>query len=170
MKLTYRPIAETQSKLWDFGWFNVTQFHVHGGSVDIAPFAVVADWVSDPVSKRWFCVHPDPWGDAPSVHGPFLHSRLNPTWYKRVDPAQLVERARAALASPDFDSPPSPDQQAPVEAWMAAVAEGREAIFVLDAPSGREHRVDYDVWDVFLEIVSVAADRQTLTVAVVGYD
>jgi hypothetical protein len=53
---------------------------------------------------------------------------------------------------------------------MAAVEEGGEAIFILDAHSGQEHRVEIDVWIVFLEIVCVAADRQTLTVAVLGYD
>jgi hypothetical protein len=87
-----------------------------------------------------------------------------------VGPSQLAERVRAVFASPDFDGCPSPDQRASVEAWLAAVEERGEAIFVLDAPSGQEHRVEMNVWVVFLEVACVTADRQTLTVAVLGYE
>jgi hypothetical protein len=167
----FRVHSETQTPLWDFGWFNVTVFDV---IADACPGdqsrALLGAFLADPISRRWFCTKPDPWGGSRDTHGPYLWEKLHASWYKQLTGSELSELLKAALQSPTFTEPPTAEQIAPVFKWVDDVVGRGATAFALVAPSDPGVRVEMTVWDIFTEVVCVGSDATTLTVAVVGYD
>jgi len=172
MALRFTVIESTSSSLWDFGWFDHTQFKVHGPAEERQNCQdVLREFLQDPISQRSFCTSPDPWGDPIGRHGPFLTGKLGANWFEPLSPAEFERRVQAALDDPEFDEPPSREQRLIVDAWMNAVKTRGDDTFGLDAPAQSDARVDWAfVWIVFHEFICLDRNREELIVAVIGYD
>jgi len=164
-------LSETKmTRLWDFGWFDLTRFNIGGvADSDTAVEAILADFLADAVSQRSFCT-PGPWGEAVGHHGPFLHEMMESDWYRQITAPQLAAGVQAALNDSSFDEPPALEQRVKVETWVASVSHG-STLLVLDAPSAPEIRVEFSfIWPFFHEFIAVTPDRSELWVGVVSCD
>ena len=171
MALRFALIETTNTRLWDVGWFDLTRFRVDGPLHERADGgSILAEFLRDPIAQRCFCTSPDPWGNSGELHGPFPMTRLVPDWYHRVSIDELRHRVAAALNDPQFREPPSEQQSAPVKAWIEALQVRGDDLFVLEAPAAPGNRVEWDVWSVFEEFVSMTRNQDELTVVVIGYD
>jgi len=171
MALGFTVIETTMTQLWDFGWFDLTRFRVDGPPVERQSCGLVlAEFLRDPISRRSFCSSPDQWGNSAALHGPFPIERLAPEWYRPLPLGDLQRRVATTLDDPEFTTPPSGQQRAPVEAWLdAARTRGDDAV-ALEAPALPGVRVEWDVWLLFHEFVCFSPDRKEMTVAVIGFD
>lgn len=171
MALSFSVIKTTMTPLWDFGWFDLTQFKVDGPAAERRDcYHVLAEFLRDPISQRSFC-DPGQWGESIQRHGPFLCDRLVVEWFRPITCDQLKEQIRAALDDPEFTVPPNIEQREPVEGWAAAARVRGDDVFVLDAPDQAEAKVDWDfVWSVYREFASLSPDREELAIGVIGYD
>ncbi|MBU1241814.1 hypothetical protein KKD52_15005 [Myxococcota bacterium] len=159
------------SQLWDFGWFDLTRFEVDGPFAERHRFGhVLAEFLRDPISQRSFCTLPDPWGNSGGLHGPFPLATLAPEWYRPLPLDELQRRVAMTLDDPEFTTPPSRQQRAPVEAWLESARTRGDDLVALDAPAVPGVRVEWDVWLLFHEFVCFTPDREEMIVAVIGFD
>jgi hypothetical protein len=171
MALQFKVIETTASPLWDFGWFDLTQFKIEGPAKDRRDSrAVLGRFLLDPISQRSFCTQPDPWGATVNRHGPFPRERLTVDWYRPIPHEDLERRVMSVLDDPEFTESLSMEQRRPVEAWLREIRGRGADVLVLEAPSSPSARVDWDVWVLFHEFVELNSNRGELTIAVIGYD
>mgnify|MGYP001769662233 CR=1 FL=1 len=161
-----------KTRLWDFGWFDLSSSKILGvpdGPQDST--RVLAEFLRDPISQRSFC-NRGPWGESIERHGPFLHDRLTVEWFRRITIQNLKEQIQATLENPEFTEPPDPGQCQPVNAWVEAVEAHGDDIFALDVPHHSGVRVEWwdCVWFVYREFAVVSPDRGELAIGVLGYD
>lgn len=170
MACGFKVIDITQYPLWDFGWFDVTQFGIQcppAEGLDVR--SILTEFLLSPMSQRRFCDQ-SPWGEPAGHRGPFRHGCLTPYHYRPISRLELADRLTAALDDPEFTTPPSPDQRRPVEAWAEAISSRGDSLFALEAPPSPECRLDWDVWSIYCEFIAVSSDGRELTFGALGYD
>ncbi len=161
----------TKTRLWDFGWFDLTRFRVEGPPGEWRHCKhILAEFIRHPISQRSFCTL-GPWGESVRRHGPYLHEKLSAEWFRPITYEELEEQIKATFEDEEFTEPPSAEQRRPVEAWVEAVRKRGDDVFLLDPPDRADVRVEWDfVWSVYVEFVSVSPDREFFEVGVIGYD
>lgn len=171
MALSFSVIDTTMTRLWDFGWFDLTRFKVDGPASERRYCNhVISEFLRAQISQRSFC-DPGQWGEPIQRHGPYLRDRLVAEWFRPITTEQLKDRVLAALDNPEFTVPPSSEQRETVEGWAAAVGARGDDVFALDTPDQAEAKVDSDfVWIVYREFATVSPDRVELSIGVIGYD
>ena len=171
MALSFTVIESRMTPLWDFGWFDVSRFKIDGlPDEPPAGVDVLREFLRDAISQRSFCTSPDPWGNKGGLHGPFPMEVLEAEWYRSLSPEELPQRVARILNDPDFTEPPSREQRVPVSEWLDAARVQGDDVVVLEAPDRPGARVEWDVWLIFQEFVSINPNREDMTVAVIGYD
>lgn len=171
MTLGFKLATTKLLPLWDFGWFEDTNFAVVGSSAERQSTPqVLAAFLSDPISQRSFCDQ-GTWGEKSGRLGPFRWDRLSPSWFRPVSGQELASRVQTILHNPEFDHPPSAEQIQPLDAWRARVCVHEHELFVLEAPEDATIQVEWAwIWLLFHVFVGVNADRTTLSVGVIGFD
>lgn len=165
-------IETTKTPLWDFGWFDLSRFKVDG-LCGARPdgLDVLRAFLRDEISQRGFYTRTDPWGIASGLHGPFPLESLKAEWYRSLSIEEVRQRVATILDDDvEFTSSPPPEQRLPVSEWLDAVGIRGDRLLVLEAPDLPGVRVEWDVWLLFHEFVSVSPTREEMTVAVIGYD
>jgi hypothetical protein len=171
--MRFEQLSTATSKLWDFGWFDVTRVRVVDGEVASAGWrSVLHAFFADPICQRRFCSQPDPWGAGCGHHGPFLAEQVNVDWWQPIQQGALATRLLQVLRDPRFAEPPSEEQSLPALTWAAEVEAAKGAMAELLAPADPRARLDWAnmVWVVFHEFVWIRENGDELAVAVVGYD
>ena len=172
MTTVFDEIETTQERLWDFGWFTVTRFHVTlPTEIRSSADMVLDQFIHNSIYRRSFCESPDPWAANIDRHGPFLINAIKNEWYRRVNPPGLAAEIEAVMNDDTFDGPPTIEQQRPVKNWISKLADQRYTIFTMDAPDGDDLRVEwFRIWFVFREFIAITEKLNELEVAVIGYD
>ncbi len=168
---TFAELETTQDQLWDYGWFTVTRFSVPPQmDMRLSAESLLDRFIHDPVYPRSYCESPDPWGARIDRHGPFLISQIQAEWFHRTGPTALTKQLDAVLNS-IFDTPPTCEQQRPIQQWLSRIAEQRLAVFTMQAPATSDVRVEWSsIWRVFQEFIAINEGLDELTIAVIGYD
>lgn len=87
--------------------------------------------------------------------------KLLAEWFRPESPEELKSRLQDV---------PGAGQRQPVETWAEGVGTRGDIVFALEAPEQADARVDWNVWIVYYEFVSVSPDRKELAVGVIGND
>jgi hypothetical protein len=58
---TFRHVETELSRLWDFGWFDISRFAVTSKPGTVID-TLLTDFVKDPIFRRSFCETPDALG------------------------------------------------------------------------------------------------------------
>ncbi len=173
MTTRFELITTSSSRLWDFGWFDLSRFRVEIASPEQDDWpGVLRAFLADPISQRRFCTQPDPWGAVCGHHGPFRAETMAAEWFRPIARGELGLRMGTAFEEGKFDGPPSAEQQRPIWAWAEDVESRGDRAFELAAPLDVGVRVEFAdmVWFVFREYVAVAANGREFSIAVIGYD
>jgi hypothetical protein len=154
------------SKLWDFGWFDLSRFRAEGSR---DPLALLEGYLASPLSRRSFCTA-DPWG-VDRNHGPIQGAKLGAPLFEPLDFNRCLNRVEDILRDSQFTSPPTALQSKPIDGWLTAIRERGDALFALRVPLPTEVFLDHAfVWLVFQEFISISPEGDEVVVAVFGYD
>lgn len=171
MSLGFHVRETTLTPLWDFGWFDRTRFGVEGPIDERRDGGLVLeDFLRNPISQRWFCTKPDPWGYGVGLLGPYQRARLAVTWFRPLSPEGLRSRVMKVLQGSGADGSPSPQQLVPVEAWLEESRTRGDEVLALDAPKTPGLRVEWDLWLLFELFVCFPPEREEMGLVVFGMD
>jgi hypothetical protein len=167
---TFRLIETRMTKLWDFGWFDVSRFEVsHPSAIDSA--AMLDDLVRDPVFQRSFCEQPDPWGQNTERHGPYTIATFESKWFIEISVSDLCSAINEAVAVANPDLAPDPEQRRPISDWIVAAQKNGADAWRLDVPDVPGIRVEWSsIWCVYDEFLWYDPLNRMLHLAVIGYD
>ncbi|MCB9893168.1 MAG: hypothetical protein H6839_01815 [Planctomycetes bacterium] len=171
MSLNFTLIETKRTRLWDYGWFDLSRFQVGGSSSgQTTSDQVISAFLRAPISQRSFCDQ-GAWGDPVEHHGPYLHAKLDPEWFRLTTIEDVRKRIAAVFSDPQFTEPPERAQRQEVDAWAEVVGFGGDEVFALDVPDLASVRVEFDfIWLVYNEFAIVNRTRTELSIAVIGYD
>ena len=166
---SFRLRETTSSKLWDFGWFDRSEFDV-GRDLRAHGRDVLSCFLQSPIAQRSFCTSPDPWGAPVERHGPYFCATCDSSWFDPITEVELRQRIAGIMGHPEFEAPPSREQRGPVDEWVERAASSGGSLFVLSPPARPDVRVEWDVWTLFHEFLCLSPDDRQLSVGVFGHD
>ena len=169
MPLTFKVLESSCCFLWTFAWFDVTRFAIEGPAAERADVRdVLRSFFADPISQRAYCDQ-EGWGVS-GHHGPFVHGVDLTPWFRIASHADVTERIHAVLDDP-LSSPLSPDERAPLLAWLERVRSQGHDLLRLDDDVPQRVKIEWHyIWTFFHEFAALDRERNELEIAVLGLD
>jgi hypothetical protein len=171
MPWRFELLETSVTPLWDFGWFDRSRFRIDAPPAELCDLrTTLGAFLRDPISRRSFCTHPDPWGAATDHHGPFSLGRPLAGSFRERTHEELRGRVQRILDDSRFPHAPSNEQRRPADAWLGELERRAEIASELEEPLGADSTWEASVWWVFHEFACFSAERRELTIVVFGFD